>query len=80
MILSGQLPPQLVRLPELNFFNPVTDTSLVFKLIALLTILGFLFRNFFLTTKELEIFQLSGLNKTGQSCLSIYLLELLLAF
>ena len=52
MILSGQLPPQLVRLPELNFFNPVTDTSIVFKLIALLTILGLLFRNFLLTTKE----------------------------
>ena len=52
MILSGQLPPQLVRLPELNFFNPVTDTSIVFKLIALLTILGLLFRSFLLTTKE----------------------------
>ena len=52
MILSGQLPPQLVRLPELNFFNPVTDTSIVFKLIALLTILGLLFRKFLLTTKE----------------------------
>ena len=52
MILSGQLPPQLVRLPELNFFNPVTDTSIVFKLLALLTILGLLFRNFLLTTKE----------------------------
>ena len=51
MLLSGQLPPQLVRLPELNFFNPVTDTSLVFKLIALLTILGLLFRKFLLTTK-----------------------------
>ena len=51
MILSGQLPPQLVRLPELNFFNPVTDTSLVFKIIALLTILGLLFKNFLLTTK-----------------------------
>ncbi|MDB9865719.1 ABC transporter permease subunit [Candidatus Thioglobus sp.] len=52
MILSGQLPPQLVRLPELNFFNPVTDTSIVFKLIALSTILGLLFRKFLLTTKE----------------------------
>ncbi|MDB4037495.1 ABC transporter permease subunit [Candidatus Thioglobus sp.] len=52
MILSGQLPPQLVRLPELNFFNPVTDTSIVFKLIALLTILGLLFRKFLLATKE----------------------------
>ena len=52
MILSGQLPPQLVRLPELNFFNPVTDTSIVFKLIAFLTILGLLFRNFLLNTKE----------------------------
>ena len=52
MILSGQLPPQLVRLPELNFFNPVTDTSIVFKLIALLTILGLLFRKFLLTTKQ----------------------------
>ncbi|MDB4057059.1 ABC transporter permease subunit [Candidatus Thioglobus sp.] len=52
MILSGQLPPQLVRLPELNFFNPVTDTSIVFKLIALLTILGLLFRKFLLNTKE----------------------------
>jgi glycine betaine/proline transport system permease protein len=52
MILSGQLPPQLVRLPELNFFNPVTDTSIVFKLIALLTILGLLFRKFLFTTKE----------------------------
>ncbi|MDA8905628.1 ABC transporter permease subunit [Candidatus Thioglobus sp.] len=52
MILSGQLPPQLVRLPELNFFNPVTDTSIVFKLIALLTILGLLFRKFLLTTEE----------------------------
>ena len=51
MLLSGQLPPQLVRLPELNFFNPVTDTSLVFKIIALLTILGLLFKNFLLTTK-----------------------------
>ena len=51
MLLSGQLPPQLVRLPELNFFNPVTDTSLVFKITALLTILGLLFKNFLLTTK-----------------------------
>ena len=51
MLLSGQLPPQLVRLPELNFFNPVTDTSLIFKIIALLTILGLLFKNFLLTTK-----------------------------
>ena len=51
MILSGQLPPQLIRLPELNFFNPVTNTSILFKLIALVTILGLLFRNYFTTTK-----------------------------
>ena len=23
MVLRGQLPPQFVRIPELNFFNPV---------------------------------------------------------
>ena len=30
MLLSGQLPPQFVRIPEINFLNPVVNNSLAF--------------------------------------------------
>ncbi len=36
MILSGQLPPQFVRIPELNFLNPVVSASIVYLLTTLL--------------------------------------------
>ena len=51
MLFRGQLPPQFVRIPELSFFNPVTNTSILYKILALLTIFGLLFRNYFLITK-----------------------------
>ena len=30
MILTGQLPPQFVRIPELNFYNPVFNASAIY--------------------------------------------------
>jgi len=36
MILSGQLPPQFVRIPELNFLHPVVDNSLAYIFISFL--------------------------------------------
>jgi glycine betaine/proline transport system permease protein len=51
MILSGQLPPQFVRIPELNFLNPVVDNSLVYILISLLILAGLVFNNFNLINK-----------------------------
>ena len=40
MILNWQLPPQLVRVPELTFYHPVINTSATYVLIALLVTAG----------------------------------------
>ncbi|MGE4576119.1 MAG: ABC transporter permease subunit, partial [Candidatus Pseudothioglobus sp.] len=55
MILSGQLPPQFVRIPELNFLNPVVDNSLVYILISLLILAGLVFNNFNLINKSSQL-------------------------
>jgi len=55
MILSGQLPPQFVRIPELNFLNPVVDNSLVYILISLLILTGLVFNNFNLINKSSQL-------------------------
>ncbi len=47
MILSGQLPPQLVRIPQLNFLNPVVSNSGIYLFVSLMIILGLVFRNYY---------------------------------
>jgi len=47
MILRGQLPPQFVRIPELNFYHPVVNASMVYILITLLIMAGFIFNNYY---------------------------------
>ena len=46
MISRGQLPPQFVRIPELNFYNPVVNASLVYILTTLLIMAGLIFNNY----------------------------------
>ena len=46
MILNWQLPPQLVRIPELTFYHPVINTSATYVLIALLVTAGLLYKSF----------------------------------
>ena len=55
MIVSGQLPPQFVRIPELNFYNPVISTSTVYVLIGVLILAGLVFNNYFSTKRSLKI-------------------------
>ena len=47
MIMSGQLPPQLVRIPQLNFLNPVVSNSGIYLFVSLMIILGLVFRNYY---------------------------------
>jgi len=46
MIFSWQLPPQLVRLPEISFWNPSVSTSFVYWLVSILVAAGLLFKSF----------------------------------
>ena len=55
MLLSGQLPPQFVRIPELNFLNPVVDNSIVYMFISLLILAGLVFNNFNLINKSSQL-------------------------
>ena len=55
MLLSGQLPPQFVRIPELNFLNPVVDNSIVYMFISLLILTGLVFNNFNLINKSSQL-------------------------
>ncbi len=58
MILSGQLPPQFVRIPELNFLNPVVNNSIAYIFISFLIGVGLIFNNFNILNKltQLSIF------------------------
>ena len=58
MILSGQLPPQFVRIPELNFLNPVVNNSIVYIFISFLIGAGLIFNSFNILNKltQLSIF------------------------
>jgi glycine betaine/proline transport system permease protein len=47
MILRGQLPPQFVRIPELNFYNPVVNASMVYILATFLIMAGLIFNNYY---------------------------------
>ena len=47
MILTGQLPPQFVRIPELNFYNPVFNASAIYILTALLFMAGLMVNNYY---------------------------------
>jgi len=55
MILRGQLPPQFVRIPELNFFNPVVNASKVYMLTTLLIMAGLIFNNYYAKTQLSKI-------------------------
>jgi len=55
MILRGQLPPQFVRIPELNFLNPVVDNSIFYILLSLLILAGLVFNNFNLINKSSQL-------------------------
>ena len=50
MILRGQLPPQFVRIPEMNFYNPVISSSIGYLLVTLLTLAGLVFKNYYSTS------------------------------
>ena len=58
MIISGQLPPQFVRIPELNFLNPVVNNSIAYIFISFLIGAGLIFNNFNILNKltQLSIF------------------------
>ena len=47
MILRGQLPPQFVRIPELNFYNPVVNASMVYILTTILIMAGLIVNNYY---------------------------------
>ena len=51
MIIRGQLPPQFVRIPEINFYNPVVSTSLGYMTVMFIILAGLLYRNYYLSTK-----------------------------
>ena len=55
MIVRGQLPPQFVRIPELKFYNPVVNTSMVYLLIGVLILAGLLFKNYYSTIHSSKI-------------------------
>ena len=55
MILRGQLPPQFVRIPELNFLNPVVSTSIVYILTTLLIMAGLIFNNYYAKIQSSKI-------------------------
>ena len=55
MLLSGQLPPQFVRIPEMNFLNPVVDNSIDYMFISLLILAGLVFNNFNLINKSSQL-------------------------
>ena len=59
MLLSGQLPPQLVRIPEINFFNPVFENSIVYILVSLLFLSGSIIYSFKIVNRstQLSIFE-----------------------
>lgn len=46
MIFSWQLPPQLVRLPEISFWNPSVSTSFGYWLVSILVAAGLVFNNY----------------------------------
>ena len=54
MILSGQLPPQFVRIPELNFLNPVVNNSIVYIFISFLIGAGLIFNSFNILNKLIQ--------------------------
>jgi len=55
MILRGQLPPQFVRIPELNFLNPVVSASTVYILTTLLIMAGLIFNNYYAKIQSSKI-------------------------
>ncbi len=70
MIFSGQLPPQFVRIPEINFFNPVVSSSLVYVLIALLIFFGLVFNNYY---AKIQVSKLSIINWSKQNWTKFFL-------
>ena len=71
MIMRGQLPPQFIRIPELNFFNPVISSSIGYLLTALLIIAGLLFKDYYAATKVTGISALNWFNNNWKK-LPIY--------
>ena len=55
MLLSGQLPPQFVRIPEVNFLNPVVDNSLTYIFISFLIVVGLIFNSFNKINKSIQL-------------------------
>ena len=55
MLLSGQLPPQFVRIPEINFLNPVADNSLTYIFISFLIVVGLVFNSFNKINKSIQL-------------------------
>ena len=55
MIVRGQLPPQFVRIPELKFYNPVVNASMVYLLIGVLILAGLIFNNYYSTIHSSKI-------------------------
>ena len=55
MIFRGQLPPQLVRLPEINFLNPIVDNSLPFLVSSFFILAVFVFNNLRVQNKSSQL-------------------------
>ena len=55
MLLSGQLPPQFVRIPEINFLNPVVNNSLAYIFISFLIVAGLIFNSFNVLSKSTKL-------------------------
>jgi len=55
MLLHGQLPPQFVRIPEINFFNPVFNNSAIYVIISFLFLAGLVLNNFYALNKLTQL-------------------------
>lgn len=56
MIFSWQLPPQLVRVPEVSFWNPSVSTSFSYWLVSILVAAGLLFNSYSKDTDQRKWF------------------------
>ena len=77
MLLHGQLPPQFVRIPEINFFNPVFNNSAIYVIISFLFLAGLVLNNFYALNK---LTQLSIVDWFKQNWTKLFLYGLLSIF
>ena len=72
MILTGQLPPQFVRIPELNFYNPVFNASAIYILTALLFMAGLMVNNYYSKIQSAKYYCLSDMRRKMRAMNEIF--------